>query len=305
MTDIPDTSRPPRPAKKTLRQLLAQDPFVIAPGVYDLFGLRAIEQAGYASAAISGAVLSHLLLGLPDVGVLGLAESVEHCRRLTRRAAIPISADADAGYGNALGVFHTVELFEEAGAAGVNIEDQVVPRRFGSGSGKEVVSTEEMVGKIEAACLARRSDDFAIIVRTDAFACEPTDAVLRRARAYEAAGADLLMPVAPKDADDVARIVEALRVPVSINMATGLAPSPSSAGLTMAQLRALGVRRVSLPNLLPALSAGAMEAGLRQLRGQAEGQAQAEPPAPSLARLKALMQDQDWIALENRLLKSR
>ena len=142
-----------------------------------------------------------------------------------------------------------------------------------------------------------------------AFGCEPTEQVLHRAKVYAAAGADLLMPIGPKDADNVARFIEAARIPVTINMATGLAPSSSSAGLSMGELRALGVRRVSFPNLLPVLSVGAMQSGLAALRTQAEASAfnaspawQPVPPDATTAALKTLMQDQDWLALENRLL---
>ncbi len=112
-----------------LRTLLREQPFVIAPGVHDLYSLRVVEEGGFDSAAISGAVLSHVLLGMPDVGLVTLTEAVEHCRRIVRAASIPVTADADAGYGNALGVYHTVQLFEEAGAAGINLEELVEKNR--------------------------------------------------------------------------------------------------------------------------------------------------------------------------------
>ncbi|MGT2489453.1 isocitrate lyase/PEP mutase family protein [Cupriavidus basilensis] len=128
----------------------------MAPAVHDIFSLRLVEQAGYQSACISGAMLSCSLLGVPDIGLLTLTECVEHCRRLTRVSSIPITADADAGYGNPRGVHYAVELFEEAGAAGLNIEDQVVPRRWASPGGKEVVPVGEMIAKIDAAQRARR-----------------------------------------------------------------------------------------------------------------------------------------------------
>lgn len=284
-----------------LRQLLRDESFVVAPGVHDLYSLRAIEQAGFRSAAISGAVLSHALLGMPDVGLVTLTESIEHCRRITRHARIPVTADADAGFGNALGVFETVRLFEEAGAAGVNIEDQIVPRRWGSRSAKEVVTTAEMVSKIAAACAARRSGDFAIIVRTDALDCEPPDAVIARAKAYEAAGADLLLPIAPKGADDVARLVNALRIPVTINVGTGLIPAPSSGNLTIRKLRELGVRRVSLPQLLPAAANHAMAAALSCLRdGEGEGLPEAGLMPPH--EIRAMMNDAQWLEFEEQLM---
>jgi 2-methylisocitrate lyase-like PEP mutase family enzyme len=286
-----------------LRKLLRDDSFIIAPGVHDLYSLRAIEQAGFHSAAISGAVLSHSLLGMPDIGLVTLTDSIEHCRRITRYARIPVTADADAGFGNALGVFETVRLFEEAGAAGINIEDQVVPRRWGSARAKEVVSIAEMVSKIASACAARRSADFVIIVRTDAFDCEPSEQVIARARAYEAAGADLLLPIAPRGKTDVARLVSALRIPITVNVATGLAPSPSSGNLSIKQLREVGVRRVSLPQLLPAAATHAMTQALRSLMDNSgEFPRQDAISLMQTSDLKAMMGDVQWIELEERLI---
>ena len=287
-----------------LRRLLRDEAFIVAPGVHDMFALRAIEDAGFASAAISGAVMSQAMLGMPDIGLLTLDQSVEHCRRLVRAARIPITADADAGFGNPMGVRYSVQLFEEAGAAGVNIEDQVVPRRWAGAPGKEVVSMGEMVAKIEAAVKARRDGDFVLIVRTDAFACETLAQVLERARAYEAAGADLLMPIGPPDGTAVACLVESLDIPVSINVGNGLEPAASAGRLSIPCLRALGVRRVSLPQLLPSVGAAAMQRGLAALQGIArtgQGAASALDDL-ALADLRQLMRDADGLALEEGLL---
>jgi 2-methylisocitrate lyase-like PEP mutase family enzyme len=261
----------PDQKRGALRQLLREQPFIVAPAVHDVFGLRLVEQAGYASACISGAMLSYGLLGIPDIGLLTLTECVEHCRRLARASAIPITADADAGYGNARGVHYAVELFEEAGAAGVNIEDQIVPRRHGAQAGKEVVSVREMAGKIAAARDARRDSNFLIIARTDACVVESIEQVIDRAKAYQDAGADLLLPMAPRSEDDIARLVRAVEIPVTISAATGLAPSPAAAGASLARLRELGVRRVSLTTLLPGACAAGMQAALVALQAWDEG----------------------------------
>ena len=286
-----------------LRTLLREQPFVIAPGVHDLYSLRVVEQGGFDSAAISGAVLSHVLLGMPDVGLVTLTEAVEHCRRIVRAASIPVTADADAGYGNALGVYHTVQLFEEAGAAGINLEDQVVPRRWGAEPGKEVVPEAEMVAKIAAACRARRNPAFTLIVRTDAFACESTASVVRRCRAYQDAGADLIMPIGPRGEADVEAVVQALDVPVSLNVGTGLATAASAGHVSVQRLRALGVRRVSLPGLLPAAAAGAMADALRQFQARLAGEQTTGAAPVQAAALPALMGDATWLALESRLLQ--
>jgi 2-methylisocitrate lyase-like PEP mutase family enzyme len=237
--------------RAALRHALDNSPFIVAPAVHDVFSLRLVEKAGYGSACISGAMLSYGLLGIPDIGLLSLTECVEHCRRLVRASSIPITADADAGYGNARGTHYAVELFEEAGAAGVNIEDQVVPRRFGAAARKEVVGVREMAGKITAASRARQDPNFLVIARTDACAVESIEQVIDRARAYQDAGADLVLPMAPRSEADIERLVRALDIPVTISAGTGLAPTPSAAGVSLARLRDLGVRRVSLTTLLP------------------------------------------------------
>jgi len=302
---IPDAAA----KRAALRRQLQEESFIIAPAVHDVFSLRLVERAGYRSTCISGAMLAMALLGQPDIGLLGLAESVEHCRRLVRVAGIPITADADAGYGNARGVFHTVEMFEEAGAAGVNLEDQIVPRRHGAGAGKEVVSVAEMCGKIRAACRARRDGNFLVIVRTDACAVEPMGDVAARVLAYEEAGADLILPMAPRGEGEIDGLVRALRIPVTISAGTGLAPAASAGRVPLARLRELGVRRVSLTILLPGAATAGMDEALQALRSAAAG-ASASPPAsaPALdavrgaALLPTLMDVEAQHAFESALL---
>src|SRR5882672_7491903 len=141
-------------------------------------------------AATTGVGISNSLLGIDDIGVMGLSENVNHCRMLARTLSIPLTADADTGYGNPMNVHYTVQQFEEAGVAGLNIEDQVSPKRCGHMAGKDVVPFGEMVRKIEAACLARKDDAFVIVARTDAIAVEGIAGAVKRAKAYAEAGAD-------------------------------------------------------------------------------------------------------------------
>ena len=143
------------------RDLLARGDMIIAPGVYDGYSARLVEAAGFEMAATTGAGISNSLLGIDDIGVMGLSENVNHCRMLARTLSIPLTADADTGYGNPMNVHYTVQMFEEAGLAGINIEDQVHPKRCGHMPGKEVIPLVEGVKKIEAACLARKDDAFA------------------------------------------------------------------------------------------------------------------------------------------------
>lgn len=250
-----------------LRRLLRGSEFLVAPGVHDAYSARIVESAGFASACTSGAVLSQSLLGLPDLGILSVTENVDHCRRLARLINIPLTADADAGYGNAFNTYHTIRLFEEAGLAGVNLEDQTVPRRWEAAMPGEVVSIGEMVRKIEAACIARHDDDFVVIVRTDAHVALGLAETLIRIRAYVAAGADVILPMGLQSRDEIGRAVDAADgVPVSISVGPHWHLDEASLAASLGTLRSLGVRRVSMPQLLVAASVKAMENAARDAR---------------------------------------
>lgn len=247
---------------RRLRELIRSGEFIVSPGVYDGYSARLVEAAGFKTAATSGAAISNALLGLEDLGFLSLTDNVNHCRHLARSISIPLTADADTGYGNPLNVHHTVQVFEEAGLAGLNIEDQVSPKRCGHMPGKEVVSLAEMVKKIEAACLGRRDDAFVVVARTDALATEGLESTLERVKAYAAAGADMIFPDAVKTEEQVGRIVEAAGVPVSINMGFGIRSRPTTPLFAIARLKGLGVRRISLPRMLPAAAIFGMREAL-------------------------------------------
>lgn len=251
---------------KVLRDLLKSGSFIVSPGVYDGYSIRLVAAAGFSSACTSGAAISNSLLGIADMGVMGLTDNVDHCRNLARSVSIPLTADADTGYGNPINVYHTVQMFEEAGVSGINIEDQVSPKRCGHMPGKEVVPIEEMVKKIEAACLARRDDNFVIIARTDALAVEGIEGAVMRARAYAAAGADMIFPDAVRNEDDISRIVEAAGVPITINMGFGIRSRPTTPLIPLPRLKALGVRRISLPRMLPAAALKSMHTALEIMK---------------------------------------
>lgn len=292
-------------AAQTYRSLLNSGEFIVAPGVYDGYSARLVEAAGYKTAATSGAAISNALLGVDDIGVMGLSENVNHCRYLARSISIPLTADADTGYGGPMNVHYTVQLFEEAGIAGVNIEDQVHPKRCGHMPGKEVVDDVEMVKKIEAACLARRDDSFVINARTDALAVEGIEATLRRVKAYAAAGADMIFPDAARTEDDIARIVEAAGdVPVTINMGFGIRSRPTTPLISVPRLKELGVRRISLPRMLPAAAIKGMSEALRIMKESIESGEPADRPdlLASIEDIMALMDYDNMRELERRLL---
>jgi len=204
---------------RRLRELLRDARPLVAPGVYDGYSVRLVEAMGFTTAATTGSGLSNARLAQPDIGILSLLENVDACRHLARSVSIPLTADADTGYGNAVTVFHAVQYFEEAGVVGINLEDQVAPKRCGHMRGKEVISTAEMCKKIEAATRARKDPDFVINARTDSIATGGIEDAVRRAKAYAAAGADMIYPDAIRSEDDIRRIVDAVPdTPVNVNI---------------------------------------------------------------------------------------
>lgn len=251
---------------KQYRDLMAGEDLIVSCGAYDGYSARLIEKAGFKTVATSGAAISNSRMGIADMGVMGLAENLDQCRAIVRAVSLPVTCDADTGYGNPVNVYHTVQEFEAIGAVGVNIEDQVSPKRCGHMSGKEVVDSIEMQKKVEAACLARRDDDFVIVARTDALAVEGLDRTLERIKAYVAAGADMIFADAVNSEEVIARVVEAANVPVSVNMGFGIRSRPTTPLIPLPRLKELGVRRISLPRMLPAAAIRAMETALTVMR---------------------------------------
>jgi 2,3-dimethylmalate lyase len=236
--------RRPSPRAR-LRELLAGPAPLVAPGAYDALSARLIEQAGFDVVYMSGFGTTASLIGRPDVGLLTGAEMADNARRIVSAVDVPVIADADTGYGNALNVLRTVQLYEQAGVAGIQLEDQVMPKKCGHMSGKAVIGAEEMVGKIRAAVDARRDPDLVVIARTDAVAVAGLDEAIKRARAYADAGADLLFVEAPTSEEDLARIATELRgvAPLVFNWAEGGRTPP----LPLARIAELGYSLVLFP----------------------------------------------------------
>jgi 2-methylisocitrate lyase-like PEP mutase family enzyme len=194
------------------------------------------------------------LLGVPDVGLLTLTELATQARNICRAASLPILADAETGYGNAINVMRTVRELEAAGVAGLFIEDQVTPKRCGHFEGKELISVEEMEGKIRAACEARRDPDLVLMARTDAREVLGLDEAIRRARAYVAAGADTIFIEAPHTLGDLRRIGRAVNVPQLANLVEG-GKTPL---VSVAELEAMGFKVVSFSGSLQRAAIQAM-----------------------------------------------
>jgi len=264
MADLLPTSGTPAPS---LRALIAEaverkQPLVL-PGCYDALGARLVEQAGFAGVYMTGFGATASLLGRPDVGLLGMSEMVDNARRIASAVDLPVLADADTGYGNAINVIRTVQDYERAGVAGIHIEDQVLPKKCGHMENKQVIDAAEMVGKVRAAVTARRGDDFVVVARTDARSPRGLDEALRRGSAFVEAGADVLFVEALLDHDEIARVAaEFAGVPLLFNWAEGGKTPP----LTYDEIAGLGFSMIIAPvgTLLSATTA--MQRFLSQLR---------------------------------------
>ena len=213
-------------ATRRLRELLAQPGLVMAGGAHDALSAKIVEQVGYQLCVVTGAGVS-MCRGYPDIGLVTMPEMVENARYIAEAVKIPVVADADNGYGNALNVIRTVREFERAGVAGIHIEDQVWPKRCGHMFGKRVIPKEEMVGKIKAALDARHDRDFVIIARCDALMVNGVDDVLDRGEAYREAGADMIFFEMRESTDEIKAMAERFRgrVPLHFNHSpSGMVP---------------------------------------------------------------------------------
>jgi 2,3-dimethylmalate lyase len=252
-------------AARRFRELLSASDLIQAPGAYDCLSARLIEAAGFPVVYMTGFGTSASYLGRPDVGLLGMSEMVENARRIVDAVSVPVIADADTGYGNAINVIRTIQAYERAGVAGIHIEDQVAPKKCGHLEGKQLISAAEMAQKVRAAVDARNSSDFAIIARTDARAVEGLDGALERARLYREAGADILFVEAPESEREIETIAESLRgIPLLFNWAEGGKTPPVS----LERLREFGFRIVIFPISTLLVAAQAITSALEVIKHQ-------------------------------------
>jgi methylisocitrate lyase len=203
------------------RQLVEADEILLLPGVHDALSARLAEAAGFSALTCGGYAATASLLGAPDIAQLSMTEMADMYARLSDATALPILADADTGYGNAINVARTVRSFERAGVAALFIEDQVAPKRCGHMDGKRVIPVADMVAKLKAALDARTDQDFVIMARTDARATEGLEAAIERAQIYRAAGADLIFVEAPLTVDEMSRICSEVPAPCMANNVEG------------------------------------------------------------------------------------
>lgn len=202
------------------RSLLGSGRMIVAPGAIDCITARAIAQAGFSAAYMTGAGTS-ATLGYPDYGLITMTEMVGNASRIVNAIDIPLISDADTGYGNELNVFRTVQEFERAGVAAIHIEDQVFPKKCGHLDDKELVSREDFIAKIRAAAAARKSRDFCIIARTDSRAVIGLDEAVERANAALANGADVAFVEAPQSMAESEAVPQRVRGPCLLNVVRG------------------------------------------------------------------------------------
>ena len=245
-----------------LRQMLREPGIIVAPGAYDGFSARLIESAGFRAVYMTGAGTAASHLGQPDLGLATLTEMASHASHLASAVSLPLIADADTGYGNALNVVRTVREYEKAGVAGLHIEDQVAPKKCGHIAGKQVIPAKEFAEKIRAAVEFRTDPDFVIIARTDARAVTGLDDAIERANRYAEAGADVIFVEAPQSHDEIARITREVKAPLLANMV----PGGKTPAVTVADLERLGFKIVIFPCVCMGAAIPAMEQALAALK---------------------------------------
>ena len=277
-----------------LRQLITDGDVVVAPGVYDGLSARLAARAGFPAIYATGGGIARSM-GYPDLGLLSPREIVDRLANIVEQAGVPVIADADTGYGNALNVRRAVREFERAGVAAFHLEDQTFPKRCGHYDDKAVVATAEMVQKLRAARDALADPDLVLIARTDALAVEGLDAALERARAYQAAGADVIFVEAPTSEAEIETIARRVAAPKLINMFQG----GKTPVVPLARLRQLGYRIVIIPSDLQRAAIRAMEDTLAAIARDGNSAAVADRMA-SFTDRETAVDTAGWLELDRR-----
>jgi len=281
--------------KQQLRALAEARRGVIVPGAFNALSARVIEDLGYEAIYVTGAGVTNMWFGLPDQGFVGLAEMADHTARIRDAVRLPLIVDADTGFGNALNVRHTVRTLERAGADCIQFEDQVAPKRCGHFSGKDVIGTDEAVGKIKAAADARQDPDLLILARTDACAVHGFEAAIERAQRFAEAGADILFVEAVTSAEQIRALPQRLRRPQLMNMVVGGRTPIFGAE----ELAGLGYGLVLYANAALQGAVAGMQKALTALRDDRQLE---ENPAlvTPFAERQRLVGKPEWDALERR-----
>ncbi|MEN2423778.1 methylisocitrate lyase [Streptomyces rimosus] len=287
------TRTTPAERRRALRERLATGRLLPMPGALNPLSARLIQDTGFEAAYLSGAVLA-ADLGLPDIGLTTSTEIAARAQQTTRAIDLPVLIDADTGFGEPMNAARTVQLMEDAGLAGLHLEDQVNPKRCGHLDGKTVTSREEMVRRIKGAVDARRDPDFLLMARTDARSVEGLDAAVDRAKAYVDAGADAIFPEALAGEAEFEAFRKAVDVPLLANL-TEFGKTPL---LDTRTLENLGYNIALYPVTLLRLAMGAVEDGLRTLATEGT-QESLLPRMQTRSRLYELLGYGDYAAFDS------
>lgn len=231
-----------------LKKMILEKKALVVPGAHDVMSAKLIEEYGFKAIQVSGFGLSATYLGLPDMGFIGFGDVLAFTRNIINAVDIPVMADADTGYGNAINAMKVTEEFIKIGAAGMNIEDQSFPKRCGHLEGKQIIPIEEMVLKLKGCAKVRNQfdTDFIINARTDAIAVSGIKEAIKRGNAFADAGADLIFVEAPRTKKDIIQVVKEIQAPVSINL-FDFVEGGKTPLISIGELREIGVARVSIP----------------------------------------------------------
>ncbi|EJE49760.1 PEP phosphonomutase-like enzyme [Acidovorax sp. CF316] len=282
--------------RKTLKALAESRRGILVPGAFNALSARVVADLGFEAIYVTGAGVTNMWFGLPDQAFMGLTDIADHTARIRDAVELPLIVDADTGFGNALNTYHAVRTLERAGADCIQLEDQVSPKRCGHFNGKEVISTEEMLGKIEAAVDARRDPDTLILARTDACATQGFEAAVERAQRFGEAGADILFVEAVTTAEEIRALPRRLADrPQLMNMVIGGKTPIFSAE----ELAGLGYGIVLYANAALQGAVAGMQKALTVLR---DTQRIDEDPAlvAPFAERQRLVRKSEWDALEQK-----
>ena len=248
--------------RQTLKQLLKRNKLLVAPGCFDGLSARLVQEAGFEAAYLSGGAVARSM-GIPDIGLVTMSENIERAAQVASVISIPIIADADTGYGNAVNLVRTVRACERAGVAAIHIEDQITPKRCGHLDGKEVIPLAEMEMKLDAALRTRSDGDFCIIARTDARGVHGFDDAIQRAKAFAKLGVDAIFVEAPQSEEELAEIPRRLPdIPLLVNVFKG-GKTPM---LPMERLEKMGYRIAIYPSETQRAAIHAMRNALATLK---------------------------------------
>lgn len=283
------------------RSMLKGDKMILAPGVFDGISASVANKIGFSALYITGAGIASSRIGKPDIGLITMSEMVDSARTISNIADVPVICDIDTGYGNALNLMRTIREFTDTKIAAIQMEDQITPKRCGHISNKQLVDKEEMVAKIKAAIEARGDSELVIIARTDAIAVNGFEDAISRARAYAAAGADMLFVEAPTTREqmiEVNKLLGPLGLPLMVNLVTGGGKTPC---LPAKELEALGFKFAIYPVASWSAAVAGMHKALSVLKetGSMDGCESFTTPFPDLFELVGMSH---YSALEKKYL---